>query len=56
MSIIIDVKKYKWLLEANKIGVITGKFPHSYDDELNDMIYDYSIQYDINDFFRTSIC
>lgn len=37
-TIDIDAKKHNWLLEANEIGLSTGKFPHAYDDELDELL------------------
>lgn len=45
-SFTIDIQKYKWLLEANEIGLQTGKFPNQFNDELDDMIKEYNM----NDF------
>jgi hypothetical protein len=46
----IDVKKYKWLVEANEIGQYTGKFPNTFNDELDAMVEDYKNDFDISEF------
>ena len=40
-KITIPKDEIKWMWEASKIGMITGKFSHIYDDELNAMCEQY---------------
>jgi hypothetical protein len=50
----IDLKKYRWLIEANNMGMHTKTFPNAYKDELQCMLNDYeSIPFHEPMFVRT---
>jgi hypothetical protein len=38
-KIIIDKNDLKWIKEANKLAIITGRFSEIYRDDLNDLVY-----------------
>ena len=40
----LSIDKYKWLIEADKIGLQTGKFPNQYEDELDDLLKDFDME------------
>ena len=39
IKIIIDKNDFKWIKEANKLSIITGRFSEIYRENLNDLVY-----------------